>query len=83
LKFVLENLNFPKDMTLLYRASKHEFSIRKFHQICDREENTFTIIKTEFGKLIGGFTPLKWNDKYGRDRSNSTFMLLISMKERL
>jgi hypothetical protein len=30
-KFILEHLNFPKDMRLLYRASEHEFSIKKFH----------------------------------------------------
>jgi hypothetical protein len=82
-KFVLEHLNYPKDMKLLYRASEHEFNIKKFHELCDEEENTFTIIKTEFGKLIGGFTPLKWNNKHGRDRSNKTFLLSISMKEKL
>ena len=46
-------------------------------------ENTFTIIKTEHGKLIGGYTPLKWNDKIGKDQSNSTFLLAINLKEKL
>lgn len=83
LNFILEQLNYPRDMKLLYRASQHQFSISKFHQICDNEDNTFTIIKTEHGKHIGGFTPLKWKTKHGRDRTNKTFLLAINLKERL
>ena len=42
-----------------------------------------TIIKTEHDKLIGGFTPLRWKDKMGRDKSNKTFLLAINLKEKL
>jgi hypothetical protein len=49
---------------LLYRASEHEFSVKKFHELCDGIANTLTVIKTEFDNKIGGFTPLKWRSLY-------------------
>ena len=49
-----------KELQLLYRGSKNEFSVEKFHQKCDGKEDTITIVETQFGKVIGGYTPLKW-----------------------
>ena len=46
--------------TLLYRASEHNFSVKEFHQLCDGETNTLVLAKTEFGKIIGGFTSIPW-----------------------
>jgi hypothetical protein len=48
------------DATLLYRASEHEFSVKEFHRLCDGETNTLVLVKTEFNKIIGGFTPIPW-----------------------
>jgi hypothetical protein len=31
-----------------------------FHKKCDGVPNTLIVILTEFGRKIGGFTPLKW-----------------------
>ena len=45
---------------LLFRASEHEFSIKEFHKLCDGESNTMVIVRTEFNKIIGGFTSIPW-----------------------
>ena len=50
----------PNSFELLYRASDNQFLAKKFHEKCDGIENTVTIVETEFGKIIGGYTPLKW-----------------------
>ena len=47
-------------VNLLYRASEHEFLVSKFHERCDGHRNTLTIILTEHGRVIGGFTPISW-----------------------
>lgn len=47
-------------MKLIFRASEHGFMAAKFHEHCDGQKDTFTLIKTEFGKIIAGFTPVKW-----------------------
>ena len=50
----------PKEFKLLYRASEHNFKAAAFHQKCDNIPNTVTLVKTQFGKVFGGFTPLTW-----------------------
>lgn len=49
------------EFKLLYRASENNFSASKFHQICDGKGDTMIVAKTEFGKIIGAFSPLRWN----------------------
>ena len=46
---------------LLYRASEHKFSAQSFHKKCDNIADTLTLVKTEFGKVIGGFSHYAWN----------------------
>ena len=59
--FLSNALSHPKQLRLLFRASEHGFSAAKFHEHCDNIENTLTLVRTEFGKTVGGFTKYKWN----------------------
>ena len=61
LDFLNEILDKPKKSQLLYRGSEHNFSALKFHELCDSYPHTLTIVKNEFKKIIGGYTPLIWN----------------------
>ena len=56
INFLLEALKRPKRMDLLFRASEHDFRASSFHAKCDNKPNTIVLIRTEFGKTIGGFT---------------------------
>ena len=75
-----------KALTLLYRASDNEFPVKKFHQKCDGIENTVTVVETEFGKIIGGYTPVKWESpqswKYKEDASGESFLFSVSLNEK-
>ena len=75
-----------KALTLLYRASDNEFSAKKFHQKCDGIENTVTVVETEFGKIIGGYTPVKWEShqsgQYKEDASGESFLFSVSLNEK-
>jgi hypothetical protein len=51
----------PFKLTRIFRASEHDFKAAAFHERCDDLENTFMLVKTQFGKTIGGFTKYKWN----------------------
>lgn len=44
----------------MFRASENNFSVKEFHKLCDGIPNTLTLVKTEFNKVIGGFTPIPW-----------------------
>jgi hypothetical protein len=48
-------------LKLLFRASDHGFSSESFHKFCDHIPHTLVLIKTNYNKIIGGYTPLKWN----------------------
>jgi hypothetical protein len=49
-----------KTVQILYRASDNLFDIERFHNICDNIPHTLTICETEFGKIVGGYTPIPW-----------------------
>lgn len=46
-----------------------------------------TIAKTEYGEVIGGFTPLKWDatrdGNYEYDNTGSSFLFSLSRKEKM
>ncbi len=64
---------------LLYRASDHGFCVKKFHEKCDGISNTLTVVRTEFDKKIGGFTPLKWSSPDGHTADNSKESFIFSL----
>lgn len=45
---------------MIYRASTQDFNISSFHEKCDNKPNTLIVCQTEFGKKIGGYTPIPW-----------------------
>jgi hypothetical protein len=70
-----------KGIKLLFKASQNGFLAGKFHQICDGIFNTVTLIKTEFGKIIGGYTPLKWKrgeSCYTKDENLMSFVFSLT-----
>ena len=40
----------------LFRASEHDFSPAAFHHYCENKEDTLVLVRTKYGKTIGGFT---------------------------
>ncbi len=75
----------PKHIQLLFRASEYKFSTSKFHELCDKIPNSLVLIKTEFGKIIGGFNSLGWNSQlngYSADNSKKTFLFSVSLKQK-
>ena len=49
-----------KKFKLLYRGSRNGFKALDFHRCCDNQGCTFTIIKSEMGKIFGGYTDIPW-----------------------
>ena len=40
---------------LLFRASEHSYSKQSFHELCDNQGPTITIIQSEYGNIFGGY----------------------------
>jgi hypothetical protein len=77
--FIEETLGHPKKIELLFRASEHGFKAEAFHLHCDDTPDTLTVIQTEFGRKVVGYTPLVWNAAHGfaADSSHRSFLLSV------
>ena len=74
-----------KSFRLLFRASENNFSIKEFHRKCDAQGGTLTLIETEFGKVIGGYTPIGWSSakkQWAADKSMKSFIFSLNMREK-
>ena len=69
---------------LLFRASEHSFSAYAFHKYCDGKKNTLVLLRTRYGKILGGYTPIAWssNSSYSQDHNRETFLFSISNEEK-
>jgi hypothetical protein len=86
LNFIYESLDKPKGLQLLFRASEHQFEAAKFHEKCDNIEQTFTIIRTEFGKTIAGYNHLRWDTAFSGyliDHDKKCFLLSLDLKQKM
>ena len=83
--FIFQSLNFPKQLALCFRASDNSFRVDAFHNKCDNIPDTFTIIRTEFGKTIAGYTHYKWNHTSGSvvDSARNTFILQLDLLQKM
>ncbi|KAJ5070747.1 pep-cterm sorting domain-containing protein [Anaeramoeba ignava] len=51
----VDDKEFSSKMNLGYSANRNNFSVKKFHKICDNKNQTLVIIKTQ-DRILGGFT---------------------------
>ena len=79
-------LQHPKKVKRIFRASDHEFKASSFHQHCDNKKDTLLLVKTEFGKIVGGFTHYPWTSdedgSYVDGSDRKAFLFSLSMKEK-
>ena len=62
----------PVKFKLAYRASKHGFGMKKFHEKCDGVDPTLIIIHSSEGRVFGGYTDIEWQSKGGGKTGNKT-----------
>ena len=82
LSFLLSSLNHPRSLKLLFRASEHYFRAKAFHKKCDGVSDTVTLVKTEFGKVIAGYSHYQWDEVDGslKDESKKAFLLQLDRR---
>jgi hypothetical protein len=69
-----------KTWKLLYRGSRDGFRASNFHEKCDNQTNTLTLIETTKDFIFGGFTPIAWDSSSGSKSDNSGKSFLFSLK---
>ena len=84
--YLLESLDSPDSLKLLYRGSENNFSASQFHVKCDNIPNTVTLVRNEFRKTIAGFSKYEWDGSQNRvvsDAGKNAFLLSLDCKEKL
>jgi len=67
-----------KRLKLLYSGRENNFKASKFHELVDGKKSTITVIKTVDNELIGGYTPIAWENKsYLSDSTLGGFIFSI------
>jgi hypothetical protein len=81
---IMGDLFYKKRSELIFRGSEHGFKAEKFHQFCDGKFPTLVLIKSNFGKIFGGYTKCKWNsnDCWVADDSRTSFIFSINNTSR-
>ncbi|UZO08899.1 uncharacterized protein OCT59_029143 [Rhizophagus irregularis] len=55
------NVNASYEFKLIFRGSRNGFTTKTFHNICDNQSRTVTIIKVkESNEILGGYNPIEW-----------------------
>ncbi len=61
-----------------YKSSASGLSILNFHKGCDKVGPTITIIKTDDGDILGGYTKNTWGGRQDKKPDNSAFLFNLS-----
>ena len=80
-----DTLNSPVRIEKLFRASEHGFKADAFHEKCDNQNDTLLLVRTEFGKTIGGYTHYPWqpeNPWHFSDVGRRAFIFSLDMQEK-
>jgi len=72
----------PVKFKLLYRASVDGFKGENFHKKVDGHAPTLTIIRSNYGKVFGGFSDLEWNSVNNYKNTTNSWVFSLDHKEK-
>jgi hypothetical protein len=68
-----------KKMKLIYRGSRDGDSSKNFHEKCDNQGPTITLIKNEKGNIFGGFSSISWTSQGDHKKDLIHFYLVYQI----
>jgi len=73
-------------LKLLYRGSRDGYESQTFHSKCDNQGPTIVVLRTNFQKVIGGVSFVKWESPprtglFCKDPSGKSFVFSLSLKK--
>ncbi|EXX61290.1 uncharacterized protein OCT59_027143 [Rhizophagus irregularis] len=80
---ITDEIKTAYKFNLLLRGSRDGFTVEKFHEICDNQSNTITIVKVKDStEILGGYNPIEWesnNDgNFGTTNDSFIFSFMSS-----
>ena len=70
-----DNLNTSYEFKLLFRGSRDGLTGDKFHEICDGQSRTVTIVKVKgTSEILGGYNPVAWKSDNSYSATKDSFI---------
>ena len=69
-------------LSLLYKATIDSDFSNKFHEKCDNNAPTITLVKTEDGLRFGGYTTQTWNNDEECKQDDEAFLFSINLRKK-
>uniref|UniRef100_U9UKE2 TLDc domain-containing protein n=1 Tax=Rhizophagus irregularis (strain DAOM 181602 / DAOM 197198 / MUCL 43194) TaxID=747089 RepID=U9UKE2_RHIID len=70
---ITDELKNSYKFKLILRGSRDGFTTQRFHEICDNQSRTVTIIKVvDSNEILGGYNPIEWKNNYSLRGSYGT-----------
>jgi hypothetical protein len=73
---ITDHMKDSYEFKLILRGTRDGFSHRKFHEMCDNQSHTITIIKVkDSNEILGGYNPIIWksDNNYGTTKDSFIF----------
>ena len=67
----------PKKFDLLYAITRDGCNTTSFHQKCDNQGPTVTVLYNQYGSVYGGYTALSWSSQGNWKQDNSAFLFQL------
>uniref|UniRef100_U9U8R5 Kelch-like protein 17 n=1 Tax=Rhizophagus irregularis (strain DAOM 181602 / DAOM 197198 / MUCL 43194) TaxID=747089 RepID=U9U8R5_RHIID len=81
---ITDRMENSYDFKLILRGSRDGFSPSKFHEICDNQYHTITIIKVEdSNEILGGYNPIMWTSNIIWGVTKDSFIFSFKNKENI
>ena len=80
LKYFINKGNIK--LSLLYKATIDSDFSNKFHEKCDNNSPTITLVKTEEGIRFGGYTTQTWNKDEECKQDDEAFLFSINLRKK-
>jgi hypothetical protein len=72
------------EFKLILRGSRDGFSPRKFHEICDNQSHTISIIKVkDSNEILGGYNPITWKSVNSFGITKDSFIFSFNVEKHI
>ncbi|GBB98673.1 hypothetical protein RclHR1_32990001 [Rhizophagus clarus] len=79
---ITDEIKNSYEFKLILRGSRDGFSPSKFHEICDNQSHTITIIKVkDSNEIIGGYNPIIWKSDGNWSTTKDSFIFSFKDKD--
>ncbi|GET03143.1 carbohydrate-binding module family 13 protein [Rhizophagus clarus] len=81
---ITNKIKNPYEFKLILRGSRDGFSSSKFHEICDNQSHTISIIKVKNSdEILGGYNPDIWKSDNSWGATKDSFIFSFKDKENI